>query len=95
MDATDAHVSPPAGSPFLPAMAAPVMPSANDTLMTLWNLYSRQQQQQQQHQQRVLSPQPHRKPDVATHRKLESPSPAPQSEALNLGVQRDAARCVS
>ena len=66
-------------------MAGPVMPSANDTLMTLWNLYSRQQ--------RVHSPpQQHRKPELPLHRKLDSVSPAPQSEALNLGVQREATR---
>ncbi|XP_043225272.1 AT-rich interactive domain-containing protein 3C-like [Amphibalanus amphitrite] len=72
------HPMPPS-SPFLPAMGGPVMPSANDTLMTLWSLYNRQQQQQQ--------------PPSPPGRRPEPPPPAaPQSEALNLGVRREMAR---
>ncbi|XP_037078645.1 AT-rich interactive domain-containing protein 3A-like, partial [Pollicipes pollicipes] len=47
------HPLPPS-SPFLPGMGGPVLPSANDTLMTLWNLYSNRQP--------IPSP-PHRKPE--------------------------------
>ena len=73
----------PPGSPFLPGMVPPGLPTPNDTLMTLWNLYNSRQAAA------AASPPPpsrrHEPPPAA-------PAPAPQSEALNLGVHRDMVR---
>lgn len=72
----------PPSSPFLPGLGTPMLPSANDTLLTLWNMYSKQQ----------LPPLPQStgalKMDhaaLAHHNQQQQL----QAEALNLGVRKE------
>ena len=74
------------GSPFLPGMVPPGLPTPNDTLLTLWNLYNSRQAAA------AASPPPVRRHEPPPAAPAPAPAPTVQSEALNLGVHRDMAR---
>ena len=63
-------------------MVPPGLPPPTDTLMTLWSLYNSRQAAA------AASPPPSRQHEPPTA----APAPAPQSEALNLGVHRESSR---